>query len=177
MSLNRPAAELAVEIVNTAGSGGLDRGWVEQLLARDSLPIMHRSAETSDVGAVLDALTRLADEAARIFDANALQEAASLLNSVLGSVDVRVTVSTTAPFAPHLHYDGHGDNVGLRLRANCLVALATVLADSSGALRLGRCASCGDAFVDFSRSARQRFCARRCATRSHVQAHRLRASS
>ncbi|MGF0313908.1 CGNR zinc finger domain-containing protein [Rhodococcus sp. IEGM1428] len=51
-----------------------------------------------------------------------------------------------------------------------------MLADPSGALRLGVCDSCEQAFVDFSRSARQRFCTRRCATRTHVRQHRGKAS-
>lgn len=177
MTVHRPAAELAAEIVNAWKSRALDNDWVAALLARESLPIRHRglpdSAEVAHAHAVL---ARCAREVSPVFEAEDAASAAALLNDVLVSVDVRVTVSISDDFAPHLHYDDASAGTAERLRTNCLVALATVLADPSGALRLGVCDSCGRAFVDFSRSARQRFCTRRCATRTHVRTHRSRAS-
>lgn len=175
MTVHRPAAELAAEIVNASKSHTLDHDWVAALLTREELPIRHRgvvgSAEVAHAHAVLEQVAR---EVSPVFEAEDSGSAAELLNGVLATVDVRVTVSISDEFAPHLHYDDASSGIAERLRTNCLVALATVLADSSGARRVGVCDSCGRAFVDFSRSARQRFCTRRCATRTHVRQHRLR---
>lgn len=177
MTVHRPAAELVAEIVNAWKSHTLDHDWVAALLVRESLPIRHRGvagpAEVAHARAVLE---RCAREVSPVFEAETSKSAAELLNDVLATVDVRVTVSISDDFAPHLHYDDATTGIAERLRTNCLVALATVLADPSGALRLGVCDSCTSAFVDFSRSARQRFCTRRCATRTHVRQHRRRAS-
>ena len=177
MTVHRPAAELAAEIVNAWTSHGMTLDWVAALLARESLPVRHRGAAgTAEVAHAREVLERCARQILPVFEAENAASAADLLNDVLASIDVRVTVSISDDFAPHLHYDDASSGVAERLRTNCLVALATVLADPSGALRLGVCDSCGHAFVDFSRSARQRFCTRRCATRMHVQTHRRRVS-
>ncbi|WP_415973081.1 CGNR zinc finger domain-containing protein [Rhodococcus sp. 077-4] len=177
MTVHRPAAELAVEIVNAWKSRTLDRDWVAALLTRELLPIRHRGGVgPEDVVHAHAVLEHFAQEVSPVFEVGDTRSAADALNTVLGSVDIRVTVSISDEFVPHLHFDGTSDGIADRLRVNCLVALATVLADSGGALRLGVCDSCGRAFVDFSRSARQRFCTRRCATRSHVRKHRNNAS-
>lgn len=177
MTVHRPAALLVAEIVNAWKADTLDQDWVAALLVRESLPIRHRgvagSAEVAHAHAVLE---RCAREVSPVFEAETSTSAAEILNDVLATVDVRVTVSISDEYAPHLHYDDATTGIAERLRTNCLVALATVLADPSGALRLGVCDSCERAFVDFSRSARQRFCTRRCATRSHVRTHRHRVS-
>ncbi|MDV8024370.1 CGNR zinc finger domain-containing protein [Rhodococcus sp. IEGM 1330] len=177
MTVHRPAAELAVEIVNAWKSQALDPEWVAELLARELLPVRHRGvvgpADIVDAQAVLE---QFAQKVSPVFEVGDSRSAADALNRVLASVDVRVTVSVSDDFAPHLHYDGTSAVIAERLRVNCLVALATVVADPSGALRLGVCDSCRNAFVDFSRSARQRFCTRRCATRVHVRQHRKRVS-
>ena len=174
MTVHRPAAELAVEIVNAWKSQTLDPEWVAELLTRELLPVRHRGpADIADAHAVLQ---QFAQEVSPVFEVGDSRSAAGALNKVLASVDVRVTVSVSDDFAPHLHYDGTSAAIAERLRVNCLVALATVVADPSGALRLGVCDSCRNAFVDFSRSARQRFCTRRCATRAHVRQHRKRVS-
>lgn len=173
--MHRPAAELAVEIVNAWKAHSLDTDWVAALLARELLPIKHRGSIASTEAVRAHAvLQQFARDVSPVFEAQDAATAAETLNEVLASVDVRVAVSISDEFAPHLHFDATSDGVAERLRANCLVALATVLADPGGALRLGVCDSCANVFVDFSRSARQRFCTRRCATRSHVRQHRMR---
>ena len=177
MTVHRPAAELAAEIVNAWKSQTLDHDWVAALLVRKSLPIRHRRvAGTAAIAHAHAVLERCAREVSPVFEAENSESAANLLNGVLAALDVRVTVSISDDSAPHLHYDDASSDIAERLRTNCLVALATVLADPSGALRLGVCDSCRSAFVDFSRSARQRFCTRRCATRTHVRTHRHRVS-
>ncbi|AYG04613.1 CGNR zinc finger domain-containing protein [Gryllotalpicola protaetiae] len=180
MDVNRPAADLVVRVVNAATAGELDVDWTRQLLARESLPIRHRApGDHIDLASTQRALIKLASDVRPLFESTVLDEAANQLNTLLAELPVRVSVSISDNFAPHLHFDGHGPSIGERLRANGLVALAVLLADTTGLLRLGICAApdCDLVFVDFSRAGRQRFCSRRCATRSHVAAHRRRIAS
>lgn len=168
------------ELVNAFIDDELDLAWVERLMTRTALPVRH--AATSDdasIAALHTALVALAQDARPVFEAADTAEAARVLNDVLSRSSVHVSVSISDQYAPHLHFDAHGHALGERLRVNGLVALATVLADQSGAMRLGLCASstCEHVFVDHGRSARQRFCSRRCATRSHVSEHRQRRSA
>ena len=79
---------------------------------------------------------------------------------------------------PHLHVERPEATAAERLRANTLMGLAAVLCDG-GRLRVGTCDadSCDRVYVDTSRNARRRFCSDRCATRTHVAAHRARRAS
>lgn len=180
IAVHRGAAQLTVDIVNAWRDGSLDAEWAAALADRDPLPVRHARRDT-DLGGDdwLDALVRLAEDVAPVFATRDPAAAADLLNDLLARLDVQISVSIGDRWPPHLHFDAYGDGLGERLRVNCLTAIAALLADPASAMRIGECASssCGSVYADFSRSARQRFCSRRCATRSHVSEHRRRAAA
>ncbi|MGH3641514.1 MAG: CGNR zinc finger domain-containing protein [Mycobacterium sp.] len=176
MPVLRRSADLTVDAVNAWRDGVLDERWVAALLTSD-LPLQHeRRGDESDVDQLLHEMRRLAQDLEPVFSAVEPAGAAHRLNELLATVNVQVSVSIGDVWASHLHFDAHEDGLAERLRVNCLVSIATVLADAKGAMRIGECASgiCRHVFVDFSRSGRQLYCSRRCATRSHVEAHRAR---
>ena len=119
-----------VQIVNARSDGLLDRTWVSDLVGRDSLPVRHGAEDrrTSPSG-LHDALALMAHDLRPVFEAPDPAEGARLLNDLLARLDVQLSVSISATYAPHLHFDAHGHDLGQRLRVNGLVALATVLAD------------------------------------------------
>ena len=123
----------------------------------------------------LPALAGLADDLAPLFAAEDLEHAVSLLNERLARTAVAPRVSMHDGRDPHLHVEPEGADPVLRLRANCLMGVAAVLCDG-GRVRLGTCAAaeCEQVWLDTSRNARRRFCSDRCATRTHVAAHRAR---
>ena len=179
LAVHRRAAEFTVVVVNAWRDGELDVSWVEALADWEPLPIRHsrRSSEHED-RALTEALRRLASDLAPVFGATDLAGAAGSLNPLLADLEVQVSVSITSEWPPHLHFDAYASDVGDRLRVNCLLAIASVLADPAEVMRIGECAapSCAHVYVDHTRSARQRFCSRRCATRRHVSEHRRRAA-
>ena len=123
----------------------------------------------------LPALAELADDLAPLFAATGLEDAVGLLNERLARTAVAPRVSMHDGRDPHLHVEPEGAGAVLRLRANCLMGVAAVLCDG-GRLRLGTCDAhdCEHVWLDTSRNARRRFCSDRCATRTHVAAHRAR---
>ena len=180
IAVHRNAAELAVEIVNATRDGELDRAWASALSEREVLPVRHGPRAADPGGEALRrSLTVLAADLAPVFGAGELGTAAARLNDLLATLDLQVSVSVGRSWPPHLHFDAYGGTLGERIRVNCLTAIAALLADPSSALRIGECAapSCDHVYADCSRSARQRFCSRRCATRSHVSEHRRRVAA
>lgn len=143
---------------------------VHDLLADQGLQLRLTSAD-------LPRLRALADDLAPVFEAGDLEQAITRLNLLLDRTPMRPRVSTHDDRDPHLHVEPDGAGAIERLRANCLMGLAAVLCDG-GRLRLGVCdaADCDRVWVDTSRNARRRFCSDRCATRTHVAAHRARRS-
>lgn len=125
----------------------------------------------------LPLLRALAGDLAQIFEAGDLDGAIDCLNQQLDRTPMRPRVSTHDDRDPHLHVEPDGAGAIERLRANCLMGLAAVLCDG-GRLRLGTCdaGDCDLVWLDTSRNARRRFCSDRCATRTHVAAHRARRS-
>lgn len=123
----------------------------------------------------LPALAELADDLAPLFAAADVQHAVELLNDRLARTAIAPRISMHDGRDPHLHVEPKGANPVLRLRANCLMGVAAVLCDG-GRLRLGTCGAtdCDRVWLDTSRNARRRFCSDRCATRTHVAAHRAR---
>lgn len=126
----------------------------------------------------LPALAELADDLAPLFGARDVQHAVELLNERLARTAVAPRISMHDGRDPHLHVEPEGADPVLRLRANCLMGVAAVLCDG-GRLRLGTCdgTDCELVWLDTSRNARRRFCSDRCATRTHVAAHRARRAS
>lgn len=166
------AAENAAALVNLhRGDAAPTLGAVRDLLAdRD----FGQRLVTED----LPALAALADDLAPLFAATDVEHAVELLNDRLARTAVAPRVSMHGDRGPHLHVEPEGAGAVLRLRANCLMGVAAVLCDG-GRLRLGTCdaTDCDRVWLDTSRNARRRFCSDRCATRTHVAAHRARRAS
>jgi len=163
------AAENAAALVNLHRADGPPTlAAVRELLADRDLALR---LTTDD----LPALTALADDLAPLFAARDLEDAVALLNDRLARTAVAPRISMHDGRDPHLHVEPEGAGAVLRLRANCLMGVAAVLCDG-GRLRLGTCAAhdCDLVWLDTSRNARRRFCSDRCATRTHVAAHRAR---
>ena len=163
------AAENAVALVN------LHRRETAPTLAAVRELLADRDFAQRLTTADLPALADLADDLAPLFGATDLADAVDLLNDRLARTAVAPRVSMHDGRDPHLHVEPEGADPVLRLRANCLMGLAAVLCDG-GRVRLGTCAAidCDQVWLDTSRNARRRFCSDRCATRTHVAAHRAR---
>ena len=75
----------------------------------------------------------------------------------------------------HMHVVGRGSAVSSEVLAGAVWGLAVWLCEH-GASRFGVCADerCGNVYLDTSSNCCRRFCSERCATRSHVAAHRAR---
>ena len=97
------------------------------------------------------------------------------LNRLLSSSGATPRVSIHGDCPPHLHFEPLQAGTIDRLAANTAMGLSVVLCEF-GAERLGVCASttCHDAFIDFSRNCRKRFCSDGCAHRESVAAFRAR---
>lgn len=166
------AAENAVALVN------LHRGQDVPTLAAVRELLADRDFAQRLTPRDLPALAELAADLAPLFAASDLEHAVELLNDRLARTAVAPRVSMHDGRDPHLHVEPVGAGAVLRLRANCLMGLAAVLCDG-GRVRLGTCAAtdCEQVWLDTSRNARRRFCSDRCATRTHVAAHRARRAS
>jgi predicted RNA-binding Zn ribbon-like protein len=162
------AAENAAALVNLHRDHAPGLAEVRDLLADRDLAFELTAAD-------LPALVELAEELGGLFAAVDLEEAVDRLNQQLAGTAVAPRISMHDGRDPHLHVEPDGAGPVLRLRANCLMGLAAVLCDG-GRLRIGTCAAddCDLVWLDTSRNARRRFCSDRCATRTHVAAHRAR---
>jgi predicted RNA-binding Zn ribbon-like protein len=75
----------------------------------------------------------------------------------------------------HMHVTGRGAAMSAEFIAGAVWGLAVWLCEY-GSARFGVCADerCGNVYLDTSSNCCRRFCSERCATRSHVAAHRAR---
>ena len=75
----------------------------------------------------------------------------------------------------HMHVTGRGSSASAEYLAGAIWGLAVWLCEY-GSARFGVCADerCGNVYLDTSSNCCRRFCSERCATRSHVAAHRAR---
>jgi predicted RNA-binding Zn ribbon-like protein len=165
------AADNAAALVN------LHRQVADPTLADVHAVLADQGLQLRLTRADLPPLRALADDLADVFEAGDLDDAIACLNRQLDRTPMRPRVSTHDDRDPHLHVEPDGAGAIERLRANCLMGLAAVLCDG-GRLRLGTCDAddCDLVWLDTSRNARRRFCSDRCATRTHVAAHRARRS-
>jgi predicted RNA-binding Zn ribbon-like protein len=175
-------AELAVRLVNSAGSGG------HQDMLSEPEAVRALLADRSDLrGPVtrvdLDALRHLRDELTAVFSACTQGDSAAgveRLNALLISHPVHpVIVPTQGPGRrdrrPYqLSLSGSG-SVSDRFTTGAVMGLATVLTQF-GPDRLGRCglACCTGVFVDTSPNGSRRYCSEQCANRANVTAFRFR---
>jgi predicted RNA-binding Zn ribbon-like protein len=103
------------------------------------------------------------------------------LNSLLEAYPMQPRISDTHGDSHgdthdwHMHVTGRGSSASSDLLAGAAWGLAVWLCEH-GSARFGVCADerCGNVYLDTSSNCCRRFCSERCATRSHVAAHRAR---
>ena len=103
------------------------------------------------------------------------QEAVTALNALLEAHPVQPRISGHEIMDWHMHVTSRGSSVGAEHMAGAVWGLAVWLCEY-GSARFGVCADerCGNVYLDTSSNCCRRFCSERCATRSHVAAHRAR---
>jgi predicted RNA-binding Zn ribbon-like protein len=102
-------------------------------------------------------------------------DAVTELNSLLEAFPVQPRISGHDANDWHMHVTGRGASVSSEYLAGAVWGLAVWLCQY-GSARFGVCADdrCGNVYLDTSSNCCRRFCSERCATRSHVAAHRAR---
>src|SRR5258708_34817493 len=97
------------------------------------------------------------------------------LNALLEAYPMQPRISGHDTHDCHMHVTGRGSSVSSELLAGAAWGLAVWLCEH-GSTRFGVCADerCGNVYLDTSSNCCRRFCSERCATRSHVAAHRAR---
>jgi predicted RNA-binding Zn ribbon-like protein len=102
-------------------------------------------------------------------------EAVTELNTLLEAYPVQPRISGHDTNDWHMHVTGRGSSVSSEVLAGAVWGLAVWLCEH-GSERFGVCADerCGNVYLDTSSNCCRRFCSERCATRSHVAAHRAR---
>ncbi|MFE1776166.1 CGNR zinc finger domain-containing protein [Streptomyces sp. NPDC059008] len=130
-----------------------------------------RPVEEEDLDQVLTFVERWAE----VVDAPTDRRRAELLNVLLAEASTYPRLTDHADGGWHIHYREDGIGLGGVLRAIGAVGTALHLT-GLGMHRLGRCAlaECGNAYADFSRAGRQRYCSPGCANRDAVRRHRAR---
>jgi predicted RNA-binding Zn ribbon-like protein len=102
-------------------------------------------------------------------------EAVDELNALLEAYPIQPRISGHDAHDWHMHVTGRGSAVSSEYLAGAAWGLAVWLCEH-GSSRFGICADerCGNVYLDTSSNCCRRFCSERCATRSHVAAHRAR---
>lgn len=102
-------------------------------------------------------------------------EVVAELNALLDAFPVRPRISGHDASDWHMHVTGRGSSVSAEYLAGAAWGLAAWVC-RYGSARFGVCADdrCGNVYLDTSSNNCRRFCSERCATRSHVAAHRAR---
>ncbi|XTZ16186.1 CGNR zinc finger domain-containing protein [Micromonospora echinospora] len=102
-------------------------------------------------------------------------EAVAELNALLEAYPVHPHISGHDSSDWHMHPASRGASMAVDYLAGAVWGLAVWLCEY-GSARFGVCADerCGNVYLDTSSNCCRRFCSERCATRSHVAAHRAR---
>ena len=102
-------------------------------------------------------------------------DAVTELNALLEAFPVQPRISGHDSGDWHMHVTSRGASVSAEYLAGAVWGLAVWLCEY-GSARFGICADgrCGNVYLDTSSNNCRRFCSERCATRSHVAAHRAR---
>ncbi|GAA1771419.1 CGNR zinc finger domain-containing protein [Luedemannella helvata] len=102
-------------------------------------------------------------------------DAVAALNSMLELQPVQPRISGHDAADWHMHVTSRGSSVSNEYLVGAAWGLAVWLCEF-GSARFGVCADerCGNVYLDTSSNNCRRFCSERCATRSHVAAHRAR---
>lgn len=102
-------------------------------------------------------------------------DAVAELNSLLETYPVQPRISGHDGDDWHMHVTSRGASASSEYLSGAVWGLAVWLCEY-GSSRFGVCADdrCGNVYLDTSSNCCRRFCSERCATRSHVAAHRAR---
>lgn len=97
------------------------------------------------------------------------------LNALLAAFPVRPRITGHHGEPWHMHVTGRGSSTSSEYLATAIWGLAVWVCEH-GTSRFGVCADerCRNVYLDTSSNCCRRFCSERCATRSHVAAHRAR---
>ena len=163
-------ARTAVELVN-AGLDDLDG--LRSLFGED-LAWMGAEVTEKDLTVFRRARRRLRD----VFEYGTSGrdgEAVAELNALLEAYPVQPRISGHDASDWHMHVTSRGASVSAEYLAGAVWGLSVWLCEY-GSARFGICADdrCGNVYLDTSSNNCRRFCSERCATRSHVAAHRAR---
>jgi len=162
-------AHRAADLVNASLDDLADLG---KLVGAESW--MADEATERDLAALRRAQKKLRD----VFDLGASSrdaEAVAALNTLLETYPVQPRISGHDTGDWHMHVTSRGALVSAEYLAGAVWGLAVWLCEY-GSARFGVCADarCGKVYLDTSSNCCRRFCSERCATRSHVAAHRAR---
>jgi predicted RNA-binding Zn ribbon-like protein len=163
-------ARTAVDLVN-APLADLDE--LKSLFA-DENAWMRDEVTERDIASLRRAQRRLRD----VFELGTTgrdSEAVAELNALLEAYPVQPRISGHDSCDWHMHVTSRGASVSSEYLAGAVWGLAVWLCQY-GSARFGICADdrCGNVYLDTSSNCCRRFCSERCATRSHVAAHRAR---
>ncbi|WP_305784911.1 CGNR zinc finger domain-containing protein [Symbioplanes lichenis] len=163
-------ARTAVELVN-AGLTDLEQA---KGLFGDELGWMAAEVTEKDLTVLRRAQRRLRD----VFEhgtGGRDHDAVAELNLLLAAYPVQPRISGHDTSDWHMHVTGRGASVSAEYLAGAVWGLSVWLCEY-GSARFGICADdrCGNVYLDTSSNNCRRFCSERCATRSHVAAHRAR---
>ena len=102
-------------------------------------------------------------------------DAVDALNLLLEAHPVQPRISAHKVDDWHMHVTSRGSSISAEYLAGAVWGLSVWLCEY-GSARFGICADerCGNVYLDTSSNNCRRFCSERCATRSHVAAHRAR---
>ena len=163
-------ARTAVDLVNArlddlAGLRalfGADHAWMADEAVERDLPTFRRAQKR---------LREVFEHGTAGRDGDAVTE----LNPLLAAHPVQPRISGHDASDWHMHVTSRGASVSAEYLAGAVWGLAVWLCEY-GSARLGICADdrCGNVYLDTSSNNCRRFCSERCATRSHVAAHRAR---
>jgi len=163
-------AKTAVDLVNLR----LDSLDDLRIAFEDERSWMRDEATEKDLAAFRRAQRKLRE----VFEAGASgQDAIAVgeLNALLEAYPIQPRISGHDTDDWHMHVASRGSSVSAEYLAGAAWGLAVWLCEF-GSARFGVCADerCGNVYLDTSSNNCRRFCSERCATRSHVAAHRAR---
>jgi predicted RNA-binding Zn ribbon-like protein len=154
-----------------AGLAAAPPGTAEELTRRcvEAGLVLDRPARAEDLADVAEFLSRWLE----IVDAHVPESRARLLNDLLAESSAYPRLTNHTGGGWHIHYRDEGLSPAAVIRALVSVGTAVHLT-GRGMDRLRRCAlaECGNAFGDFTRAGRQRYCSPTCANRDAVRRHR-----
>ena len=163
-------AHRAVDLVNTPLADRADLG----TLFGEADGWMSVEATDRDLVVLRRAQKKLAEVFA-LGSASRDAEAVEAINLLLESYPIQPRISGHDSSDWHMHVTGRGSSISAEYVAGAVWGLAVWLCEN-GSDRFGVCADerCGNVYLDTSSNCCRRFCSERCATRSHVAAHRAR---